>query len=29
MTGLEIEVGLTGIETKRVVIQMVVDQCSN
>ena len=24
----EIEVGLTGIETKRLVFQLVVDQCS-
>ena len=29
LTGFEIEVGLTGIETNRFVFQLVVDQCCN
>ena len=27
--GFEIKVGLTGVETKRLVFELVVDQCSN
>ena len=29
LTGFEIEVGLAKIETKRLVFQLVIDQCSN
>ena len=29
LTGFEIDVGLTGNETKRLEFQLVVDQCSN
>ena len=29
LTGFAIEVGVTGIQTKRLVFQLVVDHCSN
>ena len=29
LTGFEMQVGLTRIETQRLVFQLVVDQCSN
>ena len=29
LTGFEIEVGLTGIVNKRLIFQLVIDQCSN